>query len=117
MNSILLALLLGTSLCGTVFAWYTMRESQDPRWFKVLLAVIVAVPVLGPIMWLFTASMPSEHRYPGWPRFFKGPLAPNPTSPRWLTQSHRGVSYIAGTLILGVHVFVLLILLRATFTY
>jgi hypothetical protein len=105
MSTALQVLLIALSFGGTLFAWRTIHESNDPLWAKVLLALLAAIPVLGPIMWLFTAAMPP--RRAGHGRVFQGPIAQNATSPRWAARSYKVLAYLAAAFVLAVHALLL----------
>ena len=111
MGTVATYLLSSASAAATLFAWFRIWHSPDPRPFKVLLACVAAVPVLGPIMWFFIATMPSVR--PGAPPPpFRGPVAPNPARPGWLAGSHKVLVAAGGVGVLAAHVYIALAVAR-----
>ena len=105
MRTAAVSILLLASVAGTLFAWLQILRSPDPRPFKVVLASIAAVPLLGPVMWFFIATMPSVR--PGAPPPpFRGPVDPNPVRPAWLAASHKALAVAFGIAALAVHVYI-----------
>jgi hypothetical protein len=49
------------SLIASTWCWWRIWQSDDPAIFKAVLAVIAALPILGPFLYLF-ADMPPRHR-------------------------------------------------------
>ena len=48
------------SECVTVYLWTHIHKSTDPTWYKVLLALITIIPVVGVFIYLFAQGMPSK---------------------------------------------------------
>jgi hypothetical protein len=111
MRSATIALLLVASVAATLFAWIHIWRSADPRPFKSILALVAAIPLLGPIMWFFIATMPSVR--PGAPPPpFRGPIDPNPVQPVWLAASHKALAVVFGFAVIAAHVCFALALAR-----
>ena len=49
------------SLVASTWCWWRIWRSDDPVIFKAVLALIAALPILGPFLYLFT-DMPPRHR-------------------------------------------------------
>ena len=111
MEHVSLALLAAASASATAFAWWRIFVSADPTVFKFVLAAIAAVPVLGPLLWLFIASMPTR-RFSRPSSAWAGPVSPSPTRPRWLASSHKAIAYAAALVIIGIHIALLAWLLK-----
>ena len=111
MEHVPLALLAAASASATAFAWWRIFVFADPTVFKLLLAVVAAVPVIGPILWLFIASMPTR-RFSRLSSAWSGPVSPNPTHPKWLSSSHKALAYAAALVIIGIHIALLSWLLK-----
>ncbi len=48
------------SECITVYLWSQIYKSTDPVWYKILLAIITIIPVVGVFMYFFAQGMPSK---------------------------------------------------------
>ena len=60
MDVIATYIILVLSLTGTALCWRRVWQSEDSRFFKISLALIAAVPFLGPILYVFV-DMPPRH--------------------------------------------------------
>jgi hypothetical protein len=59
----LLWIALALSAVGTLFCWRRILRKADLRFFKIINLIISAIPILGPIMYLFI-DMPPRNRIP-----------------------------------------------------
>jgi len=48
------------SECITVYLWTHIYKSTDPTWYKILLALIIIIPVVGIFIYFFAQGMPSK---------------------------------------------------------
>jgi hypothetical protein len=47
----------------TPWCWWRIFKSDDPRWFKIVLAAIAALPFFGPIFYFFIQMPPRLPEY------------------------------------------------------
>jgi hypothetical protein len=102
--------LVAASAAATLFAWSRIAQSADPSLYKLCLAFVAAIPLLGPVFWLFVASMPAS-RVTQSDLPFRGPVSPNPTRPLWAASWHKGLYWAAAVGVLGLHAMLLLAVL------
>jgi hypothetical protein len=79
---------LAASAVATIFIWRQIYRSVDPVPMKWALAVVAAIPIIGPLFWPFL-SMPPRRPEMASSRPFQGPLSQLPSQPRWLAISYR----------------------------
>jgi hypothetical protein len=94
-----LAIVLVLSAVVTLYIWWRIAQSSDPLPFKVFLGIAVAIPIIGPLFWPFL-SMPPRHNLDG---PFKGPRAPLPAHPLWLSVSVRVIVVLLALGAVAVH--------------
>jgi hypothetical protein len=61
MDRLWIACVIAISAAATLFAWWRISRSADPLAFKVCMALVASIPLLGPVFWLFAVSMPPSH--------------------------------------------------------
>lgn len=99
---ILIACLLAVSAAATLFAWSRIFRSADPIAFKICLAFIAAIPLLGPVFLLFVASMPAS-RLRQSDLLFRGPVGSTPARPLGAASSYKALFWIAAIGVLMLH--------------
>lgn len=77
------------SAAASVYMWTLIYRSNDPTPMKVMLAIGVAIPVIGPLFWPFLSMPPRKHPSQGAVRMYQGPIGPWPKRPRWAAISYR----------------------------
>jgi hypothetical protein len=93
------AVALALSAVATGYIWWLISRTNDSLPMKLALGVAVAIPVIGPLFWPFL-SMPPRHSYSA---IFKGPIARNPTRPKWLALSFRALVIAIAVLVAVTH--------------
>jgi hypothetical protein len=103
--------ILGASACATAYIWRRIYVSVDPTPMKVVLAVAVAIPVIGPLFWPFL-SMPPRTREGVLSSPFKGPLMHPPTKPKWAAVSLWVLVTVLALIVAATHLAVLKVILK-----
>jgi hypothetical protein len=103
-------------LCISIFAsawlWVRIARSRDPILLKAGLFLLVAIPVLGPLLWLFL-DMPGPRTDAGrLPLPFQGPVDPAPTSPKWAANAYWTLIVLGGVFFASLHACLLVLILR-----
>lgn len=80
----LLFLLLVLSYVGTVWCWRRIARSRDPRFFKIAFAMIAAIPLFGPFLYLFVDMPPRVRHTPVYGKRRK----PSALLRRWNEREH-----------------------------
>ncbi len=93
---------LTASACVTTYIWSRIYASEDSVLMKVVLAITVAIPVIGPLFWPFL-SMPPRTRQGVLSSPFKGPVGLLPHSPRWAAVAYRIAVVLLALVVAAVH--------------
>jgi hypothetical protein len=101
------------SAAASIYLWTVIYRSADPTPMKVMLAIGVAIPVIGPLFWPFLSMPPRKHPSQVSIPMYRGPIGPWPKRPRWAAIAYRVlVGLIAFGAALG-HLWLLQIMVKA----
>lgn len=87
----------------SVFLWTRIAKGADPLVMKLATGVVVALPVFGPLLWLFLDMPPKR---PGVAAPFAGPITPFPSEPKWAARWARMSAVLLGLAVIALLIYV-----------
>jgi hypothetical protein len=93
----------------SIFLWTRIAKGNDPLVMKLATAFVVALPVFGPLLWLFLDMPPKR---PGVVPPFSGPLAPFPKEPKWAARWARMSAVLSGLAVIALMIYVAIVIVR-----
>jgi hypothetical protein len=105
-------LVLAVSVMASVYLWTVIFRSSDPMPMKVMMAIGVAIPVVGPLFWPFLSMPPRKHPSQIPIRPYQGPVGPWPRRPHWAAISYRAMVALIALVVALAHLWLLEIIMK-----
>lgn len=104
-QSVLKVIALVGSAALTLWLWARILRQPYHSIIKLAQMCIVAIPYLGPLLWLFL-DMPTRRTDSArLPSPYQGPTDALPLEPRWAARAYRAMLLVAACILLAMYIY------------